>query len=266
MYQVGGDQMNPVQSQILDTYQRNTFCGFVFFDESGSQLTGSVRRVIDVLDGTTAQSFTYDEFGNQLSNSNPDFQPFGYAGGLTDYHTDLIRFGARDYDPSVGRWTSKEPLGFAGALNFYVYCDNDGVNYVDPDGEFQFGFFVAVVAAVLTVKAIVDFVQSIVSTGNNTTETRDITLPNNLEKTWEDLHDNGANFDKLEKERCDAIKDGLEGVAETTSNGLFLTSANATPFGAGVKQKIPVPTASPKLIKGLEVTDDLIRPTLYEKK
>jgi RHS repeat-associated protein len=86
---------------------------------------------------TTAQSITYDEFGNQLSNTNPDFQPFGYAGGLTDYHTDLIRFGARDYDPSVGRWTSKEPLGFAGALNFYVYCDNDGVNYVDPDGEFS---------------------------------------------------------------------------------------------------------------------------------
>jgi RHS repeat-associated protein len=125
---------NPVQSQILDTYQRNTFCGFVFFDESGSQLTGSVRKIIDVLDGTTAQSITYDEFGNQLSNTNPDFQPFGYAGGLTDYHTDLIRFGARDYDPSVGRWTSKEPLGFGGALNWYVYVSNDPVNWVDPSG------------------------------------------------------------------------------------------------------------------------------------
>jgi RHS repeat-associated protein len=96
----------------------------------------SVQVFVNEEIGTTAQSITYDEFGNQLSNSNPDFQPFGYAGGLTDYHTDLIRFGARDYDPFVGRWISKEPLGFAGALNWYVYCDNDGVNYVDPSGLF----------------------------------------------------------------------------------------------------------------------------------
>jgi RHS repeat-associated protein len=111
----------------------------------------SVQVFVNEEISTTAQSITYDEFGNQLSNSNPDFQPFGYAGGLTDYHTDLIRFGARDYDPSVGRWTSKEPLGFAGALNFYVYCDNDGVNWVDPDGELAFFATVFVTVALIGV-------------------------------------------------------------------------------------------------------------------
>jgi hypothetical protein len=35
----------------------------------------------------------------------------------------------------VGRWTSKEPLGFNGSDNFYVYAENDPVNYVDPDGN-----------------------------------------------------------------------------------------------------------------------------------
>jgi RHS repeat-associated protein len=95
---------------------------------------GSVRALVNTSTGTLAQSITYDEFGNQLSNSNPDFQPFGYVGGITDYDTDLIRFGARDYDPSKGRWTSKEPLGFGGALNWYVYCDNDPMNKVDVNG------------------------------------------------------------------------------------------------------------------------------------
>ena len=33
------------------------------------------------------------------------FQPFGFAGGLYDHQTGLIRFGARDYDSEAGRWT-----------------------------------------------------------------------------------------------------------------------------------------------------------------
>jgi RHS repeat-associated protein len=94
----------------------------------------SVRALVNTSTGTLAQSITYDEFGNQLSNTNPDFQPFGYVGGITDYDTDLIRFGARDYDPSIGRWTSKEPLGFGGALNWYVYCKNNPIYYIDYTG------------------------------------------------------------------------------------------------------------------------------------
>ena len=60
--------------------------------------------------------------------------PFGFAGGIWDKDTKLIRFGVRDYDPETGRWTSVEPLGFAGSRNWYVYAGNDGVNFVDITG------------------------------------------------------------------------------------------------------------------------------------
>jgi RHS repeat-associated protein len=76
----------------------------------------------------------YDSFGN-IIEENGDFEiPFGFAGGIWDKDTKLTRFGVRDYDAETGRWTSKEPLGFGGSRNFYVYAGNDGVNYVDLDG------------------------------------------------------------------------------------------------------------------------------------
>ena len=61
--------------------------------------------------------------------------PFGFAGGLYDEDTKLIRFGYRDYDPYTGKWTAKDPILFAGGdSNLYGYVLNDPVNLVDPEG------------------------------------------------------------------------------------------------------------------------------------
>lgn len=96
---------------------------------------GSVRLVISVADGSTAQRLNYDEFGVVTADTNPGFQPFGFAGGIYDADTGLVRFGARDYAAVTGRWTAKDPSLFKGGLNLYGYANNDPINFIDVTGR-----------------------------------------------------------------------------------------------------------------------------------
>ena len=96
---------------------------------------GSPRLIVNTTDGSTVQRMDYDEYGNITSDTNPGFQPFGFAGGIYDPHTGLSRFGARDYDPETGRWTAKDPIRFQGGdTNLYGYVLNDPVNVIDFTG------------------------------------------------------------------------------------------------------------------------------------
>jgi RHS repeat-associated protein len=82
-----------------------------------------------------AQRIDYDEFGNEFTNTNPSFTPFGFGRGLTDSQTGLVRFGMRDYDAARGRWTTKDPSGFrGGSNNLYEYAKNEPSDITDPTG------------------------------------------------------------------------------------------------------------------------------------
>jgi RHS repeat-associated protein len=92
--------------------------------------------VVNAATGAITQQMNYDEFGRVIQDTNPGFQPFGFAGGIYDSATGLVRFGARDYDAGAGRWTTKDPIGFeGGSTNLYEYVDNDPINLMDPSGE-----------------------------------------------------------------------------------------------------------------------------------
>lgn len=99
---------------------------------------GSVRLVVNAATGQVAQQMDYDPFGVVTSDTNPGFQPFGFAGGLYDRDTGLVRFGARDYDAATGRWTAKDPLGFEGGQsNLYNYVGGNPITNIDPTGQFS---------------------------------------------------------------------------------------------------------------------------------
>ncbi len=96
---------------------------------------GSLCLVADS-SGNVVKRIEYDSFGNIIEDTNPDFKvPFGFAGGLLDIDTGLVRFGHRDYDPEIGRWTAKDPILFEGGdTDLYGYVLNDPINFVDPLG------------------------------------------------------------------------------------------------------------------------------------
>lgn len=96
---------------------------------------GSPRVIVDTTTGAIMQRMDFHAFGEIIQDSNPGWQPFGFAGGLYDVDTGLVRFGARDYDAVTGRWLAKDPAGFeARQTNLYQYVDGDPVNAIDPTG------------------------------------------------------------------------------------------------------------------------------------
>ncbi|MCL1036716.1 DUF1566 domain-containing protein [Shewanella submarina] len=142
-----GDQLNPVAE--LDA-ANNVVAHFVYgarvnvpeyMIKGGvaykiiSDHLGSPRLVVNAQTGAIAQRMNYDEFGIVTLDTNPGFQPFGFAGGLYEAATGLTRFGARDYDAYTGRWTNKDPIRFAGGdSNLYGYVLGDPVQFIDPTG------------------------------------------------------------------------------------------------------------------------------------
>jgi RHS repeat-associated protein len=96
---------------------------------------GSIRLVVNATTSAILQQIDYDAFGQVLSDSNPGVQPFGFAGGIYDPDTKLVRFGARDYDAWVGRWTVQDPIRFhSHTTNLYQYVRNNPLNRIDTTG------------------------------------------------------------------------------------------------------------------------------------
>ena len=59
--------------------------------------------------------------------------PLGFAGGLRDGVTGLVRFGLRDYDPAAGRFVAKDPSFFSGSPeNLYNYAGNNPITHARP--------------------------------------------------------------------------------------------------------------------------------------
>jgi RHS repeat-associated protein len=98
-------------------------------------LIGTTRFMTDA-SGTKIESAVYTAFGERVDG---DSRRFGYAGAY-GYQTDaagempFLHVGHRYYDPSIGRFLQRDPIGIAGGMNAYEYVSSGPTTRVDPTG------------------------------------------------------------------------------------------------------------------------------------
>nr|WP_256381552.1 RHS repeat-associated core domain-containing protein [Sulfuricella sp. T08] len=82
---------------------------------------------------TTTQTERFDAWGNKLAGTIPQAAQYGFTGREPD-ETGLTFYRARFYDPSIGRFVSRDPIGLSGGINQYAYVNNSPVMFTDPWG------------------------------------------------------------------------------------------------------------------------------------
>jgi RHS repeat-associated protein len=94
---------------------------------------GSVRALVDS-SGVVTATYSYDPWGNVLSATGTVENPLRFAAREYDAESELYYNRFRYYDPRVGRFISRDPLGIRGGLNPYVYANNNPVTWRDEWG------------------------------------------------------------------------------------------------------------------------------------
>ena len=85
--------------------------------------------------GTVVQRYTYSSFGKIESQLDPNFvQPYTFTSREFDTETGLFYYRKRYYDPTIGRFSSEDPAGFGGGINFYTYVSENPIGRTDPFG------------------------------------------------------------------------------------------------------------------------------------
>ena len=102
---------------------------------------GSTRVMLSAVDGTLQASQTTDfypfglafEYSNLNKNkylfSGKELQDGNLGGSMLEWYD----FGARFYDPVLGRWFNVDPA--AQVANPYLFCGNAPMMYIDKDGR-----------------------------------------------------------------------------------------------------------------------------------
>jgi RHS repeat-associated protein len=94
---------------------------------------GSVREMLNS-SGTIVARYSYDPYGNNTLVSGSNLATFQYANLYQHQTSGLYLTEYRAFDPSTGRWLSRDPIQEMGGVNLYEYCQDDSDNRIDPSG------------------------------------------------------------------------------------------------------------------------------------
>ena len=118
---------------VAATVEEETRCEKYYFQDE----LGSTTRLISK-NGELAESYGYDEFGQDLYGNQGIVQPFGYAGYQYDKVTETYYAQAREYRAALGQFAAADVIEGNGfypqTQNRYQYCLNQPLRFIDPTG------------------------------------------------------------------------------------------------------------------------------------
>lgn len=106
-----------------------------------SDAMGSVTAILDE-DGNVFERRSYDAFG-EMTCMLPDGTPVtesptgvdvSFQGQIRDDATGIYQMGYRCYNPTLGRWLNRDPIGLIGGTNMQSFVGNRPIDSTDPDG------------------------------------------------------------------------------------------------------------------------------------
>lgn len=116
------------------TLHTGTNAGIYFYAYDGN---GNVMALLNAATGGKAAEYEYGPFGELLRTSGPlaSLNTFRFSTKFCDDESGLYYYGYRYYDPSTGRWPSRDPIFERGGNNVYGFIQNRGINDVDLLGK-----------------------------------------------------------------------------------------------------------------------------------
>ncbi len=105
---------------------------FVGFDGNGN-----VSLLADGSTGAVSGKYEYGPFGELIRATGPmaKLNPFRFSTKYQDDETGLLYYGCRFYNPSTGRWPSRDPMEERGGKNLYAFVNNNPITLIDALGQ-----------------------------------------------------------------------------------------------------------------------------------
>jgi RHS repeat-associated protein len=97
---------------------------------------GNVAALVNAADGTLSANYEYGPFGElaRSSGTMADTNPFRFSTKYQDDESGFLYYGYRYYNPTLGKWLGREPLGEGESPNLYNFVRNNAVNSFDRLG------------------------------------------------------------------------------------------------------------------------------------
>jgi RHS repeat-associated protein len=103
--------------------------------EYGFDGNGNLTGLINPSTGTNSAQYEYGPFGEviRITGAMAKANPFRFSTKYQDDETDLLYYGFRYYNPSTGRWLSRDTKGERrGGAYLYGFVNNNSFSFFDP--------------------------------------------------------------------------------------------------------------------------------------